>query len=376
MQSKFVGRTLDIAVIASRSAEANWTKRLFLISKNQTVTLSATVLPADATNKAVSWSSSNPAVATVDSAGKVTAVAAGSATISVQTLDGGYQAACNVTVVIPIDSIALNTTTAEVRVESAISLSATINPADTTEDKTVEWSSSAPSIASVDSSGNVTGVSPGNVVIIAQVGAHTATCSVTVKPKITATIVDPADLTMGTYGTYTRSNGVITMSMLPSGRINNYGSAYGYSEWVENEKSYDIVVRFSEAIPLNFQQSTMSFTATSSGGDVSMLYCRDSSGSVTEADAYGAEIDCEGWGYNPNGALHTYVLLQRGGDSNWGKTTQISYIYGQNGSITVSPNTSVTEIHFTVMNRDIYHPSTSASISISNLVINGIHVTI
>ncbi|WP_108530517.1 Ig-like domain-containing protein [Paenibacillus elgii] len=55
--------------------------------------LTATVEPANATNKAVTWKSSDPNVATVDASGKVTAVSAGTATITVTTFDGGYQAA-------------------------------------------------------------------------------------------------------------------------------------------------------------------------------------------------------------------------------------------------------------------------------------------
>ena len=58
----------------------------------------ATVYPADATNKRVIWSSSDPSVAKVDANGKVTGVAAGSATVTVKTADGGKTASCSVTV--------------------------------------------------------------------------------------------------------------------------------------------------------------------------------------------------------------------------------------------------------------------------------------
>ena len=60
--------------------------------------LTATVLPANATNKSVTWSSSNTAVATVSTSGLVTAVAVGSATITVTTMDGNFTASCGVTV--------------------------------------------------------------------------------------------------------------------------------------------------------------------------------------------------------------------------------------------------------------------------------------
>ena len=66
-----------------------------------TTQLTATVAPADATNKAVAWSSSNTSVATVSSTGLVTGVTTGNATITVTTDDGGYTATCAVTVVAP-----------------------------------------------------------------------------------------------------------------------------------------------------------------------------------------------------------------------------------------------------------------------------------
>ena len=63
-----------------------------------TETLTATVAPANAANQSVTWASSAPSVATVDAAGKVTAVAPGTATITATTVDGGFTAICTVTV--------------------------------------------------------------------------------------------------------------------------------------------------------------------------------------------------------------------------------------------------------------------------------------
>ena len=68
------------------------------LTEGETAQLTATVKPDNATNKNVTWSSSAPNVATVDSSGKVTAVAPGTATITVTTADGGFTATCAVTV--------------------------------------------------------------------------------------------------------------------------------------------------------------------------------------------------------------------------------------------------------------------------------------
>lgn len=76
-------------------------KSTLSLKTGRSETLTATVLPADAANKAVTWTSSNPSVATVDSNGKVTAVAVGSATITVTTEDGALTATCTVTVTRP-----------------------------------------------------------------------------------------------------------------------------------------------------------------------------------------------------------------------------------------------------------------------------------
>ena len=69
--------------------------------EGNTATLIATISPADATNQAVTWESSDTNIASVDSNGKVTAIKAGTATISVKTNDGGLTASCKVTVIAP-----------------------------------------------------------------------------------------------------------------------------------------------------------------------------------------------------------------------------------------------------------------------------------
>lgn len=68
------------------------------IKVGETATLTATINPTNATNKNVTWKSDNTQIATVDTAGKVTAIKEGTAKITVKTKDGNYTATCIVTV--------------------------------------------------------------------------------------------------------------------------------------------------------------------------------------------------------------------------------------------------------------------------------------
>ena len=147
--------------------------------------LTATVAPAEADNKSVTWTSSNPAVATVDASGNVTAVGTGTATITVTTADGGRTATCIITVIpqaIYVTGIMLNKTSTTLTVGDAERLTATVAPSDAT-DKAVTWASSNTAVATVDASGNVTAVSAGSATITVTTadGGKTATCTVTVR---------------------------------------------------------------------------------------------------------------------------------------------------------------------------------------------------
>ena len=149
-----------------------------------TGTLTATVTPSNATNKAVSWSSSNPSVATVNSSGVVTGVNAGTTTIKVTTSDGGYIATCQVTVLattIPVTGVLLDKSVMQVATGLTSRLAATVTPSNATN-KGVTWRSSNSGIATVDSSGVVTGISQGSCVITARTddGGYEASCTVSV----------------------------------------------------------------------------------------------------------------------------------------------------------------------------------------------------
>ncbi|PJI08992.1 MULTISPECIES: Ig-like domain-containing protein [Clostridium] len=152
------------------------------IYTGHTDTLTAAVTPDDAVNKDVTWTSSNPSIATVDETGKITGVKAGTATITAATANG-TSAACTVTV--KPTTIALNKTTDKIDIGGTDTLTAAVTPKDVS-DKGVTWQSSDPSIVTVDEDGKVTGVGVGTAVIMAATAdGKIAACTVTVKEPTT-----------------------------------------------------------------------------------------------------------------------------------------------------------------------------------------------
>ena len=154
------------------------------LTEGDTETLTATVEPSDATNKNVTWSTSDASIATVTD-GVVTAVAPGTATITVTTEDGNKTATCAVTVTaatVPVTGVTLNKTSTSLYVGDTETLTPTITP-DNATNKNVTWSSDDTSVATVDASGLVTAVAPGTAVITATAAdgrGASASCTVTV----------------------------------------------------------------------------------------------------------------------------------------------------------------------------------------------------
>ncbi len=166
----------------------------FAIDKGLSKTLTATVEPADCTDKSVIWATSNNDVISVDDNGKVTAVTPGTATITATTADGKFSSSCEVTVVISISKLELNKTKTTLIKGTEETLTATVTPPDTTEDKKIRWISSNPEIATVDENGKISAVNGGTATITAQVGSHVAECEVTVIVPVSGVEINKSEL--------------------------------------------------------------------------------------------------------------------------------------------------------------------------------------
>ncbi|WP_099469431.1 pectinesterase family protein [Konateibacter massiliensis] len=144
-------------------------------------TIKATVVPADAVNKTVEWTSSDTKVATV-SGGVITAVGNGTATIKATV--GSISAACEVTVAQKVTSFGLDKTSLTFdTIGASQTLKSTVAPSNAAN-KTVTWSSSNAKVVTV-SNGKITAVGNGTATITAKAGDKTATCNVTVSQKVT-----------------------------------------------------------------------------------------------------------------------------------------------------------------------------------------------
>lgn len=174
-------------VVAVTSITLDKTSLSMKVGETETITV--TVNPDNATDKNVTWTSSDESVAKVAD-GKVTAVKSGKATITAKCED--KTAECAVTVTVPTGSVTLDKTSLSLAVGETAQLTATVKPDDAT-DKTVVWTSSDESVAEVIN-GKVTALKSGTTTITARCGGKSAECIVTVIVPVSSVNLDRNDL--------------------------------------------------------------------------------------------------------------------------------------------------------------------------------------
>ena len=204
-----------VTVVAAVSS-VSLNKHELTLESGTAETLIASILPANAYNKSITWSSSNSAVASVSSIGEVTAVKTGTAVITVTTTDGGYTDTCVVTVFTPVKSVALNKNSLTLKKGSTERLYATVSPSNA-DNKAVIWTSSNENVATVDSNGNVKGINKGTAVIIVSTkdGGYTDSCNVTVTIPVTSVSLNKKELVLQVGSTET-----LTASVFPENASN------------------------------------------------------------------------------------------------------------------------------------------------------------
>ena len=169
------------------------------LAEGKSLQLTATVTPANASNKTLIWESANPGVATVDANGKVVAISQGSTVITVKTTDGSnISAQCEIKVVKLVDGIKLNLTTVTLTEGQSLLLEATISPILATN-KTIVWSSDNEAVATASQQGKITAISKGSAVITAKStdgSGITASCSVNVVKLVSGIVLSETEMTL------------------------------------------------------------------------------------------------------------------------------------------------------------------------------------
>lgn len=298
-------------------------KQTLSLVEGDSETLTATVAPSNATNKAVSWKSSDASVASVDNSGKVTAVKAGSATITVTTTDGSKTATCSVTVTaktIEVNDVGLDKSEMEMVAGDSYQLTVTLKP-DNASDKTLSWSSSDENVATVDNSGKVTAVSEGKVTITVKTSnpAQSASCDITVKAAsipVTGVNIDSWIINIGVNET-----AAIAYTILPENATNK--------EVTFSSDNTDVVAVDSEGTLVGISSGSAKVTVTTVDGGFSSVCTVNVVGSV-------GTIEVDGFFYKDYGTASLELIPDPSGAKKY------------SGDITIPGKVTYEGIEFTV----------------------------
>lgn len=199
-------------------------KDTMTLGVGQSYTLKPTATPDNIENTTFTWKSSNKAVATVTSKGKVTGRAVGKATITVTT-DNGKTTTCTIIVKPAPTGVTLNKTAVNVGVGQKYTLTATLTPSNAATYCT--WTSSDTSIATVTSSGIVTGKKTGTAIItVKTTNGKTTECKVNVKKAPSSITLDKTELTLKAGEEYT-----LVKTLTPTNSATSY-------KWVSSNEAF------------------------------------------------------------------------------------------------------------------------------------------
>jgi uncharacterized repeat protein (TIGR02543 family) len=235
----------------------------------QTTTRTATITPANATDKTISWTSSNTAVATV-SGGKVTAVAAGTATITAQT-SNGKTASFKVTIKPAPTKIAYKTASATIGAGETYATGVTLTP--TNAQTTRTYTSSNTKVATVDTNGKITGKAAGIATITVKTyNGKTASFKVTIKPAPTKIALSKA-VTLGVGEKYQTS---VTLTPTNAQTTRTYSSSNTKVATVDSAGKITAKAVGTAKITVksyNGKTSTITVTVKAAPSKVTLRFC-------------------------------------------------------------------------------------------------------
>jgi|GEM_PF-1187136 len=189
-----VSDTCRVAVSKKPVTSVLLNKHSLSLIHHDTYSLTAQVLPADASYPEITWTSSDESVAAVDANGEVTAVSVGHAVITA-TADGLLDM-CSVSVSKkPVTGLTLSQSYTKIETGKTVELTAQVLPDDATYPD-VTWISSDETVAKVDQNGVITGISAGTVSISASADGISDTCQVFVIQRVTDVVMSESSLSL------------------------------------------------------------------------------------------------------------------------------------------------------------------------------------
>ncbi|MCR4717418.1 MAG: Ig-like domain-containing protein [Lachnospiraceae bacterium] len=228
------------------------------LTTGDVIALKTKILPTNATDQSVIWTSANESIVKVSGDGKVTAVGPGTTTVRVQTNSGAKYDSCTIEVKQVASGVALNRTEATVSRGNKLTLIATVYPEDTT-DKTVTWTSSDKNIAKVSNKGVVTGVAVSSLPVIitaTDVYGNSAVCYITVTEPVTGIKISPKKKTV-----YVGNDFKIKATLYPL-----YNSSLNQTiYWKTSNKKVATVDANGNVSPLAGGKATITATAEDGG---------------------------------------------------------------------------------------------------------------
>ncbi len=242
------------------------------LNRNESKTLTATVLPLNAEDKSVTWTSSNIKVATIDSSGKITAQADGTTTITAAT-SNGKAASCTVKVSTAVEKISI-IDSLTLKPNETKTLAPTFTPENST-DKTVTWKSSNTSVATVNN-GQVTAIKAGTADISATTSnGKTAICKVTISGDALLSIKTMPNQTVYYIGDSIQSKGLVL----------SYTDIYGQTS--EIKSGFDISGSTTKAgtskVTVKYKTSSVEYEITVKEPSISVTKVQTLYGIIVEA---------------------------------------------------------------------------------------------
>ena len=188
--------------IYSHTSGVSISEASLTIKKGESQLLQAYTLPLETSDGRIEWSTSNNKIATVDNNGTISAIAKGKCIITATSVDGGYIAQCEVTVLQPVESLSFEKHSMPMKVGDTETMFAQVIPS-SADNKNITWSSSNEQVASVDVNGNVTALKPGEAWIKA-ISVDNAeakdSCKVTVTQPVTGITISQEAIKLTNIG--------------------------------------------------------------------------------------------------------------------------------------------------------------------------------